>query len=366
MIARSSLVAALLSSSVLVVAASASAEGAAPAPVTDAAKADEGTLERAGDDDGPFAPKGKTGRLRKNEEAATPKSEGGEAPESHEKTPGQAGVDAVIGFGTAGSSSLTSYSFVLGGSYRVAKDWSLGLRFPVSMLKHADEETGKDRTDSAVGNLELSAAYEHRLSANTALPIELAFVAPTAGGDVFASAQDKASLRRYQVNEAAALSRAFADDALFAPHRFGVVPKIAIEYERGVLSVEGFEKVELRIRAGGKKPEDSGDANLRLLSQRALGVTSVTGGQAFVELVRERLDLGARAWVAFIAAEDVDYSGQPGFKEPSKAQLAFEPIVRLRASAFRGTLGWIAPLGGRLNDEQSKWSGLQVTAGGVF
>src|SRR4051794_8739526 len=106
------------------------------------------------DEEGPFAPKGRTGKLK--EEAPAPQEEK-EAVEAAGK-PGRAGIDLVVGFGKLGTAtrpiSATVFSFVLGGSYKVAPNISLSLGIPIAT--GSITPTGGDKFNStAFGNVAL-------------------------------------------------------------------------------------------------------------------------------------------------------------------------------------------------------------------
>ena len=327
------------------------AAAAAPAPVA------EPGLETVGDDEGPFAPKGRTGKLKREALAATPESKGGEAAEIDEHST-DVGLDLVYGFGKGGSETgavdVKAYAFVLGGRYKLSPRFALGARVPFTSVT---EGSGSTRSDSAVGNVEVAAEYAFEIAHGTELPIELALLVPTAGGDEFAIS-DPALQTRALVNGWAAAARGLEDDALYATHRFGIVPKVAIERVRHRYSVGAYEKLELGVRAGGVDPRPDDHAKIN-----ALAVTNVVEAHGWFGVLPERLEIGLRAWVTAFVKDEI--TRDTLVNEPSKAQFVLEPGVRFRYDWVRLGLGYLAPIGGRLSGDTGI-SGLRLTAGGAF
>lgn len=309
-----------------------------------------------GEDEGPFAPKGRTGRLRKTEVKVDEPEE-----VEHEKPRGAVKLDTVLGFGKIvqrgqAGPDATAFSFVLGGGYRLGRSFRLGLRLPLTTASVTSGLTGKKESGTALGNVELAAAYIARLGTHTELPIELGLALPTASGDAFDS--DIGKQRAAAVNEAAAQSRAFEENALFAPHRFGVVPKVSLEYEKRGLAAAGFTKLQLMFKAGGgSAPEGS------RITTNSLSLVSVTGGEVFYDVVGDKLAVGSRAWIALLAKDTIDIDLTAQQESPSKVQLALEPGVRAKLGRWGAGLSYIAPLGGQLGGNMS---GVRLLLGGSF
>ena len=313
----------------------------------------------AEEDEGPFAPKGRTGKLKKTEA-----KEAAEAPEiEHEKPAGNVGLDVVFGFGkkveAATTSDASSISFVLGGSYRLTPELSLGLRVPFTSGSVKLEGQDASQKGTALGNIELEAGYHAKLGAHTELPIELGIAVPTAAGDAFST--DPGKQRAAAVNEVAAQSRAFEDDALFSPHRFGLVPRIGIEHEKEGVELGAYTKAELLFKAGGEAlPAELSDT----VKQNSLAAVWVTGGEAFYYVWGERIGIGTRAWLAVLAKEAVEVVQKTAQDEtPSKVQAALEPTIRGHFGRLRAGIGYIAPLGGQLG---GNIAGLRLGVGAQF
>jgi hypothetical protein len=333
------------------------------------------------EEEGPFAPKGRTGKLR---EDATPEEEDKAksekpAPPPPPAPPGMAGLDIVFGFGSTGGTTgpdavdLSVASFVLGGAYQITPEWGARLRVPFATGKitHIGNESttfevlGEGYNAAAFGNIELAANYTYALGAPTKLPLEIALALPTANGDRFPSPDDTPSGRHYRINAAAAASRGLEEDALFSPHRFGIVPKASIQYRSGPIDADGFVKVPVLLKAGGQAvpPQVTGQASFALNSNVIEGVFGAGFHYGFIG---NKIDLGVNAWATVMSAEfyDVIYNGG-GVTGPSKFQFVMEPQIRANVASVRATLGFIAPLGGRLATDQQV-NGVRVMGAYVF
>jgi hypothetical protein len=288
-----------------------------------------------------------------------------EAPPAPEK-PGAAGIDMVFGFGQTGTKSrpsdVTSASFLIGGSYRVTPTLALRLRVPFATAKITDfGQEGYNST--SFGNVEIAGAYIVDMGPHTTLPIELAFTPPTSNGDFF-PLSNVGGQRHFEVNSAAQASRGFEEDALFAPHRFGIIPGAALRYRNGAIQTGAFTKIPILIRAGGSdppKPVVPTDTNFTINSPV---VEWVVGGDFHLGIMDNKLDFGARAWLTYLANEFIDAT-LPGGTTPDKLQFVLEPQVRAAFGSFRGGLGFLWPIGGRLGSD-TQINGLRLDAGLVF
>jgi hypothetical protein len=290
-------------------------------------------------------------RKRRHAQAKTePGGEKAKPEPPRPKKPGQAGLDLVIGFGKqrglSGDTPFTAYSLLFGGGYRFG-DVGVGLRFPVTSATVENVASGAKSSQSAVGNLELGAAYYAALSEGLELPVGLRLALPTAGGD---PAGDLAAVRLALVQQVAAGSRGLEDNALFLPKHFGMTPYVGVEWESGRLRVWAHQKFEMLIRAGAQNPP-AGEA-------RGLGFTSITSVAAACDILRHHLWGTLRFWGFGEIAEP--YESPAG--GPSKFQAALEPQVGGRVGPLLPALGFIAPLGGRLGDPGMKGLRLSVFA----
>jgi hypothetical protein len=343
---------------------------AQPAPE----KSDDGKEKPADDSEGPFAPKGKTGKLK--ETTAADVKEEPAAPPPPEK-PGMAGVDIVYGFGSAGagkeSFDLSVASFIVGGAYQVTPAIGLRLRVPFSTGKIT--ETGDsvykntppaDYNQTAFGNVEVAGNYTVDMGPRTKLPIELAFTPPTSNGDYFRLSNDRTPGQKYRVNAAAQVARGMEDDALFAPHRFGIIPGARLRFRTSSMDAGAFLKAPILIRAGGEDPRN--DPN-RLMGTPEYKLNStvievVAGGSFFYGIVPSKIDIGLRAWAVAMSADYIDAT-LPGATAADKFQIVFEPQVRAAFGPVRPAIGFIAPVGGRIGGDQAA-KGLRIDLGAVF
>jgi hypothetical protein len=335
----------------------------APAPPTDQtapepAKPAVPTVE----EDGPYAPKGKTGKLREEMVEETP-SDSAKKPPPPPKKRGVVGLDAVIGFGKTIRApdvpdrlSTTSFSVVIGGGYEVTKNVVLGLRVPLLATASFRPQQEASFSGTAFGNLELAARYNNELGEHTGIPVELALAIPTGSGDYFAWTAVNRQ-KNYRAQTAAQASRGLEDDALFSPHRFGFVPGTGLNYDGSSLHVSAFLKIPILVRTGG---QDSVPPPAYTL--HGVVVETVLGGGGFVDVVSNTLDLGLRAWWTQLWVEPISPDIGEG---PSKTQIAIEPATHLKLGQVRGSLGFIWPIGGRVGGDYAM-KGVRIGAGYVF
>lgn len=304
------------------------------------------------EDDGPFAPKGKTGKLREDEQAANAPKPEPEAPPPKEKPYG-AGADIVYGIGRAGGGTDTGAtpvefkvaSILLGVFYQADPKINARLRFPIS--NGSNDSANPSWSATAAGNVELGMTYISDMGTNTKLPLDIGLYLPTASGDRFPPPEGNGRERAYFVNTAAQWSRGMEEDALFAPHRLSLVPKIGIRYAGGGISTGGYAKVPMMIRMGGGDPSQPPASAAEDYSVSGFVFQGVVGGDFRVDISKNKIDLGTRAWMTFQANEYVKRNLE-GTTAPSKIQFALEPQVRAVFGQLKTAFGVILPIGGRL------------------
>jgi hypothetical protein len=286
----------------------------------------------------------------------------------------------VFGFGKTGGTTgpdaveLSVVSFLLGGTYQVDPEWGTRLRIPFATGKITylgtdssfAEPPNQGYNSTAFGNIELAGNYTFALGPSTKLPLELALAVPTASGDRFPPPDDLARGRHYRINAAAQASRGMEEDALFAPHRFGIIPKGSISYKAGAIDTGAFLKVPVLIKAGGEAPAPPIAASAATFTLNSTIIMGVIGGDFHYGFADNKVDVGARAWAALLSNDyyDINFSGG-GVTTPSKFQFVLEPQVRVALGSIRGTLGFIWPLGGRLGGDQQV-IGFRLMAAYVF
>jgi hypothetical protein len=149
------------------------------------------------------------------------------------------------------SARFNSQNFDLGITYEFLNDLAVGVEFPFT---HATYTTALEtRSVTAVGNVELNAEWVKFLSKHIALVPSLEVALPTAQGDEPptkaevdadpAVVRDLGPLDRFAAQRAAAASRGWEENHLFAPHRLGVVPRIGLLWEIGHFELEPYAKM---------------------------------------------------------------------------------------------------------------------------
>jgi hypothetical protein len=335
------------------------------------------------EEEGPFAPKGRTGKLKEEMapegEEQKPEKEKAPPPPAPER-PGAAGADIVFGFGKTGGTTgpdaveLSVVSFILGAKYNFTPEVGARLRVPFATGKitHVGNEAstferlGEGYNAAAFGNIELAGNYTLSLSPSAKLPLELAFAVPTAGGDRFPPSDDNARGRHYRINAAAAASRGLEEDALFAPHRLGIIPKASIRYTSGSIDTDGFVKVPILIKTGGENVPPPPTGNTASFALNPTVIMGVIGGGFHYGFVDNKIDVGSRAWFSFVSNDyyDIIYTGGT-VTQPSKFQFVLEPQVRAHVGAIQAVLGFIWPLGGKLGGDQQV-NGVRLSGTFVF
>lgn len=319
------------------------------------------------DEEGKFAPQGKTGALKREQEE---KEEEGKAEDLRALPPRDAGLEVVIGFGkirdvrnNSNPTSTTVASFVPFFAWRVSEMWAFGVRLPVS-TGSVDGPLGESDNFSvtAVGNLEASLQATIKLRRRLRLPLSIAFTLPTAQGDMFPEQADAGQKPQALVQQAVASSRGWEEQALFTPRRLGVVPSVGIQYDTRNMHVAASTKLELMIRTGGGAPPTEAEGTLHNPA-----LNWVTGASFFYDFLDGKVSPGLRAWLAVttlpVSVGTSDYSGAQFVIEPDVASTIFlNPNLAVRAG-----VGYVVPLGGHLGGTDAAFiSGLRLRAGISF
>ena len=306
--------------------------------------------KKEADDDGPFAPKGKTGKLREAEQAELAPKEEPEAPPPKEKKV-VIGADIVYGIGRAGSGTelgstpveFKVASIVLGGRYQADPKIAAYARLPIT--------NGSNDTDNysatAIGNFEMGMSYNSDMGPHTKLPFDVGLYLPLAQGDRFPPPEDPARLRTYRVNTFAQWSRGLEEDALFAPHRLSLVPRLSLRYSAGGISTGGYVKLPIMMRIGGQdppSPPSPGDSDYAI---KSAVFQAVVGGDFHIDISRNKFDIGTRAWLTWMSSEYVERL-LAGSTPPSRIQFALEPQLRGVFGPVKAVFGVILPIAGRL------------------
>lgn len=298
------------------------------------------------DEEGKFSPQSKK-KVEDTEDKTPVKLE----------SPGAAWLDFVLGFGgmrdihdDAGKSKITAESFIIGFKYRIGDAFTLKARFP---LTHAsvNSPSGAVVNTNAVGNAELGAQYAIQLTHRLRLPIDLAIDIPSAPGDILG---DNVPRAQALVNQAAAFTRGWEENPLFASKRFGFRLGAGITYDREELHIQAGTRVDIMAKTGGLA---SGvDVQGNALTVRKTTIAWVTNAQIFYDFFGGKLSPGLRAWFVYatlpVTSGSTDYSGPQFVLEPDisgKFGLNADGSI-----AIRGVLGFILPVAGLLGGQSFK------------
>ena len=317
------------------------------------AQAQPPAKKAADDDAGPFAPKGKTGKLREAEESENAPKPEPEAPPPPDKKYG-VGANIVYGMGSSGSGTETGStpidykvaSITLAGTYQADKNINARFRFPFST---GSIEAGAPAYNaSAVGNIELGMTYTSEMGPHTKLPLDIGLYLPVASGDRFPPPEDPGRERSFRINTAAQWAHGLEEDALFAPHRLSLVPGIALRSSAGGITAGGFLKLPLMLRVGGGDPPPVAPSQTDPTYTIAGAVfEAVVGGDFRFDLSRNKMDIGLRAWMTWMSSEYVKVE-LPGTTAPPRLQIVAEPQFRAMFGQVKAILGIILPIEGRI------------------
>jgi hypothetical protein len=279
----------------------------------------------------------------------------GEAKEGegkHEEV-GKAGLDLVLGWGKVpfavlnpptGAQPVPNYtyddkvpsnvqSFILGGGMEVVEHVEVGARLPFTFAGFSPDGT-PGRSATSFGNLELEGAYGGRVAQGLRLTGTLGLALPTSTGteippdlNAIATNTDQSGYDRWSLNRAAAAARGYEDNALFEPHRLGIIPKVGLLYRNHGLSLEPYLKIENLIATSSS------------LTNSYVG--ELVGGLRVGYWVHKEFEVALRGWV------NVGYAGADDDK---KTTVAIEPQAVLRFGPVRPYLGVIIPFTGPPND----------------
>ena len=351
-----------------------------PEPPPPLPEAPPGTWGVGGtEDEGRFAPKGKTGALKEQEEAA--KEDADDSAPVDLGPPGAATVDTVIGFGEmrdvvadalgAGApASVTSISLIAGLSYRFAKIWTVGARLPYTFatinVPRSDRSADEYNT-GAIGNLELSVRPSFQITRRLRVPAQLAISFPTAPGDLLGDNSSESNVKRAEalISQSAMFSRGWEENPLFAWSRVSLSPGTGITYDRGPLHVAAHTRLDLMFQSGGEEPganeNQPPDPDLR-----DPAITWLLGGSFGYDLLDGMITPGLRAWLAYssqpLRVRDIDYSGIQLVAEPElNGRFPVGPVT------LRGGAGVIVPVSGHLGGaDAASLVGMRVKLGVLF
>jgi hypothetical protein len=238
-------------------------------------------------------------------------------------------------------------SLLLGGSLEVVEHVAVGARIPFTFARF-DPDGAASRGAQGLGNLELEGEYameaRHGLKLYGALGVAL----PTASGDEIpdtlantsAVLVDAPSYDRFSLSRAAASARGYEDNALFEPHRLGIVPKVGAVYRFSGVSIAPYIKVENLVATTSLANSYVGEL-----------VAAVRVGYEF----RRLFEVAVKAWLN---------AGFAGADEDKTVSAAVEPEVVLRFGPVRPFAGAIIPFAGPPSD--NGFVGVRLGVGAAF
>ena len=256
----------------------------------------------------------------------------GKVPFAVQNLPG-AGNPAIT-YTRSDSTESNVQSFLLIGGAEVAKHVGVGFRVPFTFAGFSPDGSASRATD-AFGNVELAGEYTAPLGRDLRLVGELGVALPTAVGQAIpaglsqqnAAFVDETSYDRWSLSRAAAFARGYEDNALFEPHRLGIIPKVGLLYRTHGLSLEPYLKIENLISTSSS------------LTNGYVG--ELVGGLRVGYWVHKEFEIALRGWV------NVGYAGADDDK---KTTVAIEPQAVLRFGPVRPYLGVIIPFTGPPGD----------------
>ena len=246
----------------------------------------------------------------------------------------------------------TAIGFQVGGRYDITPAFSGGLRVPITTAT-VRQETGKSLATTAFGAPELMGEYRLSLSKLTTIPIEFGVGIPVAQGNPDATATgDTAGQAKDTVNRLADATSGWRDSELFQPKRLPIVLGGGIRHERHDWEAHATAKfvllpalsTDVSVPQSGLQP-NTGAYKANSFAMRE--VTTLGGTYNFLDspVFWGGLDLA----VIWTPIETFDFEAvNPA--PPSSVQAVLEPRVGVRFSRFEPSIGYIAPLGGRLGN----------------
>jgi hypothetical protein len=235
-------------------------------------------------------------------------------------------------------------SLILGGTLELLEHVSVGLRLPVTFAAFSPDGS-LSRSTASFGNIELAGSYEAAVARRVALVTSLAVALPTSQGNEIPADLDRAPAARVDVMGydrsslalAAASARGYEDNALFAPNRLGLVPKLTLAYDAYPFRVEPYVRVE-NLFSTGSPPAYLGE---------------VVGGFRIGYWVERHFEVGLRAWC------NIPYAGPD-----ERAAVSVESSLLGRFGSVRPYGGVIVPVAGP--PFENGFLGVRVGVAGVW
>ena len=317
-------------------------------------------------DKGPYAPR--TG----DDEATQPAATSDRRPDKGRKRDkldvfGQ----VVIGFGRAPQNDPsylpgdkgTAIGFMLGGRYDVTPAISVGLRIPLTTA--TVKRNSGNLSSTVFGSPELFGQYRLSLGRLTTVPIGLGVGIPVAQGDYGYRQPNTPQFTNAYVNRLADATSGWKDSELYTPKHLPIVVSAGIHHEREDWELHADLKFvmlpALSTTVQNPLSPQPNPGTYKLNSFALREVTTLGGSYNFLAnpLIYAGLDLSF-VWTP-IETFVFDAEGDSDAK-PTSLQAVLEPRLGARFGKISPSLGYIAPLGGRLGDASVGGIRLRVDA----
>lgn len=318
-------------------------------------------------DKGPYTPhKDETG-----EPAPEPKH--ARTDKGRKRDPIQAFGQLVLGFGSAPlnqpdyspGNKGTALGFQVGGRYDITPTFTGGLRIPLTTAT-VKQPNGTNLSTTAFGSPELMGEYRLSLNRLTTIPITFGVGIPVAQGrsDTITGTDVDAKTKGY-VNQLADATSGWRDSELFQPKHLPIVVGAGIHHDRHDFELHGDLKFVLlpALSTTVETPNSSDTANPGVYKINAFALREVTtlgGSYNFLSspLVYAGLDLA----IVWTPIQTFVFNATPASATPTTVQAVLEPRVGARFGAISPSIGYIAPLGGRLGGASDGGVRLRVDA----
>jgi len=277
----------------------------------------------------------------------------------------------IIGFGRAPENQPsyapgdkgTALGFQLGGRYDVSKELSVGLRIPLTTAS-VKQSNGTNLSSTVFGAPELMGEYRVSLNQLTSIPISFGVGIPIAQGNPDRTGIDTAGHQQAYVNRLADATSGWRDSELFQPKRLPLVIGAGIRHERQDWELHGDLKFVLLPALSTKVYDPSTDPpNVGTYKLNAFAMREVTTlGGSYNILSSPLLYAGLDLAIVWSPLQTFVWDATPASTKPSTVQAVLEPRVGARFGAVSPSVGYIAPLGGRLGGADDGGVRLNVSA----
>lgn len=265
----------------------------------------------------------------------------------------------LIGFGKAPENNPayapgeqgTALGLQLGGRYDITPAFSAGLRAALTTASVKKASNGTTTSTTAFGSPELFGEYRVGLSRLTSIPIGFGVGIPVAQGTADRTSNDVALVAKGYVNSLADATTGWRDSELFQPKVLPIVVSGGVRHERSDFELHADAKFVLMpaLNSDVQDPTDTdppGAGTFKINSFALREVTTLGGTYNFLDkpIIYAGLDFS----VIWTPIETFEFESVNDVNGPSSVQAVLEPKVGARFGKVAPSVGYIAPLGGRL------------------